>query len=65
MSLRSSLLEELSLLYGLPLGQAKGQAGRICRCRRMVRELLAACRQQPDSRHIPISWGVLLERAGQ
>ena len=44
LSLRSSLLEEISLLYGLPLGQAKGQAGRICRCRRMGRELLAACR---------------------
>ena len=65
LSLRSSLLEELSLLYGLPLGQAKGQAGRICRCRRMVRELLAACRQQPDQPAYPYLLGVLLERAGQ
>lgn len=65
LSLRSSLLEELSLLYGLPLGQAKGQAGRICRCRRMVRELLTACRQQPDQPAYPYLLGVLLERAGQ
>lgn len=65
LSLRSSLLEELSLLYGLPLGQAKGQAGRICRCRHMVRELLAACRQQPDQPEYPYLLGVLLERAGQ
>ncbi len=65
LSLHSSLLEELSLLYGLPLGQAKGQAGRICRCRRMVRELLAACRQQPDQPAYPYLLGVLLERAGQ
>ena len=65
LSLRSSLLEEISLLYGLPLGQAKGQAGRICRCRRMVRELLAACRQQPDQPVYPYLLGVLLERVGQ
>lgn len=65
LSLRSSLLEELSLLYGLPLGQAKGQAGRICRCRRMARELLTACRQQPDQPEYPYLLGVLLERAGQ
>ena len=54
-----------SLLSGLPLGQAKGQAGRICRCRRMVRELLAACRQQPDQPVYPYLLGVLLERVGQ
>ena len=65
LSLHSSLLEELSLLYGLPLGGTKGQAGRIRCCRRMARDLLAACRQQPDQPDYPYLLGVLLERAGQ
>lgn len=65
LSLHSSLLEELSLLYGLPLGGTKGQAGRIRRCRRMARDLLTACRQQPDQPDYPYLLGVLLERAGQ
>ncbi|WP_298589371.1 hypothetical protein [uncultured Megasphaera sp.] len=65
LSLHSSLLEELSLLYGLSLERTKGQAGRIRRCRRMTRDLLMACRQQPDQPEYPYLLGVLLERAGQ
>lgn len=65
LSLRSSLLEELSLLYGLSLEKRNGQTGRICRCRRMARDLFKACRQQPDQPEYPYLLGVLLERVGQ
>lgn len=64
LSLRSSLLEEISLLYGRPLA-AGDRIGRICRCRRLVRDFLAAWQRQPDQPEYPYLLGVLLERAGQ
>lgn len=64
LSLRSSLLEEISLLYGRPLA-AGDRIGRICRCRRLVRDFLAAWQCQPDQPEYPYLLGVLLERAGQ
>ena len=64
LSLRSSLLEEISLLYGRPWRRGTG-IGRICRCRRLVRDFLAAWQCQPDQPEYPYLLGVLLERAGQ
>lgn len=64
LSLRSSLLEEISLLYGRPLAVGD-RIGRICRCRRLVRDFLAAWQRQPDQPEYPYLLGVLLERAGQ
>ena len=58
------MLEEISLLYGRPLA-AGDRIGRICRCRRLVRDFLAAWQRQPDQPEYPYLLGVLLERAGQ
>lgn len=65
LSLRSSLLEELFLLYGLSLSSQQERDGRLLRCRRMVQIFLTACRRQPERPEYPYLLGILLERAGQ
>ncbi|MCF0151815.1 MAG: hypothetical protein MSS75_02070 [Megasphaera sp.] len=65
LSLRSSLLEELSLLYGMNLSAGENRTGRLCRCRRMTRDFLSAWRCQPECPEYPYFLGILLERAGQ
>ena len=65
LSLRSSLLEELSLLYGLDPGGEKGRRERRCCCRRLMRRILPNLTAQPGKPEPPYLLGQLLERAGQ
>lgn len=65
LSLRSSLLEELSLLYGLDLSGSRERRARSQCCRRLMQRVLPELTAGPGQPEYPYLLGLLLERAGQ